>query len=81
MTEKAKALEVSLNQRLQQAIALEANGSTDGQAIPLYEAIYKEVVEDEEDLTEGVVKVKENAVYKIANLFMRKGLHDNIIEL
>jgi hypothetical protein len=81
MTAQAKALEESLNQRLQQAITFEESESTDGKAIPLYEAIYREGVKEEEDLTEGVVKVKENAVYRIAKLFMRKGLYDNLIDL
>jgi hypothetical protein len=65
---------------VQQAIAHENNDES-GLAIRLYEEVVKENIADQEDLTEEVIKAKEQATYKLANIFKSKGLDDELIKL
>ena len=52
----------------------------DGNAIKLLEDVIKSPV-PAADVTEAIVKTKENATYKLAKIFKDKGLIDELIEL
>ena len=60
----------------------QANGQeNDGIAIKLYEEVIKEHIADAEDLTDEVIKAKEQSVYKLAGIYKAKGLDEELIQL
>jgi hypothetical protein len=52
-----------------------------GDAIKLYDEVIKYPVRTAEEMTEEVVKAKENATYKLAQIYFDKGLYDDLINL
>jgi len=69
-----------LTKKLAEAEAAKDN-EQDGAAIKLYEQIIHEAAPQPDDLTEEAIKVKEEATYKLANIYKDKGLVDDLIEL
>lgn len=68
-----------LTKKLEQATNFADNQQT-GHAIKALEEIIKFEI-TAEDATEEVIKVKENATYKLAKILKEKGLIDELIEL
>lgn len=52
-----------------------------GDAIKAYEEVIRYPFKSEDEITEDAVKAKENATYKLAQIYVDKGLHTELIEL
>ena len=76
MAEKSKLL----TKKLQDAQNFESNNKV-GDAIKTYEEIIKEPLVSVEEATEEVVKAKEQACYKLGNIYKEKGLYEELIDL
>ncbi len=52
-----------------------------GESIKLYEQIIQEPLQSPDDITDEVVKAKETATYRLANIYKEKGLVDELIQM
>ena len=69
-----------LTKKLQDAQNFEQANKV-GDAIKLYEEIIKEQLAVPDEITEDAVRAKEQACYRLGNIYKDKGLNDELIDL
>ena len=69
-----------LTKKVEEANA-HVEGNRIGDAIKLYEEVIRYPLKTVDEVTEEVVRAKENATYKLAQIYQDKGLHEELIEL
>ena len=69
-----------LTKKVEEGLNFEENNQI-GNAIKLYEEVINFPLKVPDEITEENVKAKENAIYKLANIYKNKGLVDELIAL
>jgi len=76
----AEEFATKLTKKVEQGSQFDEDDQT-GEAIKCFEEVIKEQVPKGEDLSEAMIKAKEQATYKLANIYKNKGLVDELIDL
>ena len=72
--------EADLTKKLQTGTLAQDNGEVGG-AIKMFEEVIRQEAPTEEDLTEAAIKAKEQATYKLGEIYREKSLIEELVKL